>query len=457
MCDRTRRFLMQSGSFSQRAYGALLVVFGLIAIVTPFRAGGWAIAILGLLLLLAGVVEVIQGLRTPVPSSTWATYLTGVLMILGGLLLFARPVLVIGGLLALIALLMAADGVTKIVSACKDQRGQARWWTMFNGIVNLLLALLMWRQGAATGAVVLGVGLGLYLMSTGWTALFAPAKGVEDVHVAQGTNEHPDARLGLPPHAEFGRLRVAAVERERAARPIDAFWIMVLILVFFAIHAGRLQADWTWLGVISPLVAVLGDVLSAVLVAVLLLPLWLTLRRLTRPIERRAWERRFSDQTTAQALGLGEHAVHWWLDRRLRWGVRLRRMRGSLRTAVAQWLRTGLPIVAVVVAINPIWGFSWYFNTENWASAFWERVTEARTDIWREAMIAAVERAVLPTGVPRRRCLKCGLTASATPRTLAFSSSAIPAKAIRRRRPCATAIWTLAGARTCSSSSCRRT
>ena len=36
-----------------------------------------------------------------------------------------------------------------------------------------------------------------------------------------------------------------------------------MILVFFAIHAGRLQADWTWLGLISPLVAVVGDVLSA--------------------------------------------------------------------------------------------------------------------------------------------------------------------------------------------------
>ena len=100
-------------------------------------------------------------------------------------------------------------------------------------------------------------------------------------------------------------------------------------------------------------------------------------------------------------MGLGEHVVNWWLDSRLRWGVRLRLARGSLRTAVSQWLRTGLPIVAVVVAINPIWGFSWYFNTENWASAFWEKVTEARTDIWREAMIAAVEREVLPTGVAK--------------------------------------------------------
>ena len=124
--------------------------------------------------------------------------------------------------------------------------------------------------------------------------------------------------------------------------PIDTFWIIVMILVFFAIHAGRLQADWTWLGLISPLVAVIGDVLSALLVAVLLLPLWLSLRRLTRPIERRAWERRLSDQTEATHSGLGERVVNWWLDGRLRWGVRLRLTRGSLRAAVSQWLRTGL-------------------------------------------------------------------------------------------------------------------
>lgn len=69
---------------------------------------------------------------TQSPSSTSTTYLTGVLMPLGGLLLFGRPVMVIGGLLALLALIMAADGVTKIVSALRDKLGPARWWTIFN-------------------------------------------------------------------------------------------------------------------------------------------------------------------------------------------------------------------------------------------------------------------------------------------------------------------------------------
>ena len=57
MHDSRRRFLTQSGSFSQRAYGALLLVFGLIAIIAPFSAGGWAISILGLIVLVAGAAR----------------------------------------------------------------------------------------------------------------------------------------------------------------------------------------------------------------------------------------------------------------------------------------------------------------------------------------------------------------------------------------------------------------
>jgi uncharacterized membrane protein HdeD (DUF308 family) len=387
---------------SRRLYGALLVALGLVAIVSPLGAGRWVIAVLGLVAMVAGAVATARSLSTPSGTTTWTTYLTGVLLMLGGLLLFARPFLVIGGLMAAVAVLLGADGVSRIVGAVRDRRGRARWWTGVSGAINVGLALLLWRQGTSTAAVVLAVGVGAYILSTGWTALLAPDEGVEDLEAARASNEHPDERLGLPAHAEFGRLRAAAIEREHTALPLDAFWIVTLVLVFFAIHAGRLQGGRTWLGLISPLVAVGGDVLSALLLAVLLLPVWLGWRRLTRPIERRAWRHRLSGNLPeAGVLGFGERALDWWLDGRLRWGVRLRLARGSLRTALQQWLRAGLPVVAVVVAINPIWGFSWYFNTENWASAFWERVAETRTDVWRQAMIAAVERAVVPAGVPR--------------------------------------------------------
>lgn len=390
-----------TASLSQRAYGALLLALGLVAIVAPLGAGRWATSILGVVAMVAGSASLVRSLRTRSGAATWTTYLTGVLLILGGVVLFARPVLVVSGLLTLVALLVGADGITRVLGAIKDQTGRARVWTGLNGVVNLGIALLLWRGNPSTSGAILGLGLGAYMVSIGWTALLTPGEGAEDVDLAEATNEHPDRRLGLPAHPEFGRLRAAAIEQERIAIPVNSFWIVTLIVVFFAIHAGRLQSSWTWLGLISPLVAVVGDLFSALLAAVLLLPVWLGWRRLTRPIERRAWERRLSGHAEGDTLGLAERAVNRWIEGRLRWGVRLRLARGSLRASLQQWMRAGLPIVALVVAINPIWGFSWYFNTENWASGFWEKVTEERTDEWRQGMIAAVERTVVPTGVAR--------------------------------------------------------
>jgi hypothetical protein len=43
-------------------------------------------------------------------------------------------------------------------------------------------------------------------------------------------------------------------------------------------------------------------------------------------------------------------------------------------------------------AFNPIWGFSWYFNTESWATGIYQKMTELRVDPWRIAMIDAVAR-----------------------------------------------------------------
>ena len=49
-----------------------------------------------------------------------------------------------------------------------------------------------------------------------------------------------------------------------------------------------------------------------------------------------------------------------------------------------------MPVTAFFVAFNPIWGFSWYFNTESWATGVYQKVTELRVDPWRVTMIDAV-------------------------------------------------------------------
>ena len=76
----------------------------------------------------------------------------------------------------------------------------------------------------------------------------------------------------------------------------------------------------------------------------------------------------------------------------------------TLPGALRQMIRAGLPITAVLIAVHPIWGFSWYFNSENWATAAWQKIAETRVDTWRAAMIDAIvaaggESDVAATGV----------------------------------------------------------
>ena len=79
-----------------------------------------------------------------------------------------------------------------------------------------------------------------------------------------------------------------------------------------------------------------------------------------------------------------------WLRRRLRYAVRMRAARYSFRAALNQALQIGLPLAAVIAATAPVWGMSWYFDTENWAAGMWNSWAESRTDTWREAMVRAV-------------------------------------------------------------------
>ena len=81
--------------------------------------------------------------------------------------------------------------------------------------------------------------------------------------------------------------------------------------------------------------------------------------------------------------------------------IRMRELRYSVPAALNRGLQRGLPIAAIIAATAPVWGMSWYFDTENWAAGMWNSWAESRTDTWREAMVRAV---LAPEGgAPGRR------------------------------------------------------
>src|SRR5207249_11842432 len=112
---------------------------------------------------------------------------------------------------------------------------------------------------------------------------------------------------------------------------------------------------------------------------------------LTRPVERRGWQHLLARLDQGRGPGLTGRLCRGWLVRRLRFSWRMANMRHSPRIALRWGLQVGFPVTAILIAVNPIWGFSWFFNSESWATEVWDRWAAARTDTWREQMVLAVE------------------------------------------------------------------
>jgi hypothetical protein len=247
--------------------------------------------------------------------------------------------------------------------------------------VAVVLLILLARGWLSTWVVAIAGALRIFGIT--WNIIVAPVYSTADAE------ETIVAELGLAdqPRAAAMAAEVEAAEQTRAA--IDRGWTLSFIVTLFAIHIGRMSTDLTLLGMLSPAVAVAGDMLVAVLITLLIInPAHLLWRGPTRWIERRVW-RWYLDRSDSRGTWV-DRAAGAWLRWRLTMAIRLRELRYSVPAALNQGLQSGLPFAAILAATVPVWGMSWYFDTENWAAGMWNSWAESRTDTWREAMVRAV-------------------------------------------------------------------
>jgi hypothetical protein len=384
----------RSGALKQRLTGAVAMATGVVALSAPLAVGRWSLAILGIPLLALSVAEAYAAFRSPhwnEPSS----YLTSLFAMLAGSILLLSSALVLSSLLILVIGILLLNGFSKILVGWREP-ASTRLPGILNGLIDLGCAALLWYLSRLIGpGRAIGIIIGAHIAAAGWRMLMAPAVAEAQEATVGAPAAHPDAALRLPPNDTFARLRTEAASASRTVRAADLVWMATLGGVFLAIHAGRMPIADSILGVVSPLVATAGDLLMTLVFAMLLiLPARLLWRRLTRPLERLAWSLHLAGKQGAAPMN---RAAGWligrWIEARFAFTIYLRGGRLSLAAALILLLRLGMPVTAFFVAFNPIWGFTWYFNTESWATGIYQKMTQLRVDPWRAHMIDAVRRA----------------------------------------------------------------
>jgi len=154
------------------AQGILLMVFGLLAVAMPNIATLAVEIFVGWLFFIAGIFRAVSVWHArQMPGFGWSM-LSALLAVLLGLILIARP---LAGVLTLTMVLIAffvLEGITAIVVAVQHREHLRSWgWVLFSGIVDLLLAYLIWAGWPNSTDWAIGLLVGINMVFLGLSLL----------------------------------------------------------------------------------------------------------------------------------------------------------------------------------------------------------------------------------------------------------------------------------------------
>ena len=150
------------------AEGIVMLVLGLLAIAVP-EVASLAIAILiGWLFFIGGIFRTMSVLRhRQMPGFFWSL-LTAVLAIVLGLVLLLRPIAGVLTLTLALVVFFVVEGVAAILLAIEHRRHLASWgWVLVSGLVDLLLALLIWDGWPSSAGWAIGLLVGINMVFVG--------------------------------------------------------------------------------------------------------------------------------------------------------------------------------------------------------------------------------------------------------------------------------------------------
>lgn len=339
---------------------------------------------LGGLMIWAAAIEIFHGFRRASADRRILAWKSAALSMLIGIFLVNAPLLLGPALAIIIAISFGADAAMYIRHALKetDRKNQIRdWMAVAGNLAVLALLVFLQRRGVY---IALSIAIGLRIFGIAYNILTSATGQLEavseDLMESMQLNDNPEL------------VAIAQqIEKDEAVRaPIDRYWIMTFIAVLFFIHLGRIGFDRSFLGILSPVVAVIGDMVIALAITYCIKsPFLFAFRRLSHPLERAGWKwvqkvppdhrKKFSARGVIQSI----------LAHRMTARIRLRKASYSFPVAIRTGLKSGLPWAALLAAIMPVLGMSWYFDTENWASGVWDSWAAERTDLWWENMAVA--------------------------------------------------------------------
>jgi uncharacterized membrane protein HdeD (DUF308 family) len=149
----------------------LMIVAGFLAIAMPPAAGLAVNIIVAWLLVFSGAAHLVFAWHTRTVGGLVWELLLGVLYLLVGAYLLSHPVAGLASLTLALAIYLFAEGILELVLSFRLRPMPGSRWLLFDGVVTLILAIMIWRTWPSSTEWVIGTLVGISMLFSGISRL----------------------------------------------------------------------------------------------------------------------------------------------------------------------------------------------------------------------------------------------------------------------------------------------
>jgi uncharacterized membrane protein HdeD (DUF308 family) len=164
--------------------GLVSIVIGFLALSATFIATMASVLVFGVLLLIAGVSEVVHALMVRKLGGFAIHLLSAAVYLIAGVFIIEDPVRAAAVITLFLAAAFFVGGLLRIILAVVE-RFPSWPWVVLHGVVDLVLGVLIWREWPESSLVVIGLFVGIDLVFNGWSWVILA------LTVRSLTNPHP--------------------------------------------------------------------------------------------------------------------------------------------------------------------------------------------------------------------------------------------------------------------------
>jgi uncharacterized membrane protein HdeD (DUF308 family) len=152
-------------------WAIVMIVLGFAAVLLPFAAGIGVSIVVSWIIAFGGIAYLVYAFAARGTGAFFWRTLIGAIYLIGGGYLAFHPGVALESLTLAVAVIFFLEGIMEILAFSQVRAVSGSGWILFDAVVTLLLAFLIWRSWPFSSVWAIGTLVGANLIFRGFTWL----------------------------------------------------------------------------------------------------------------------------------------------------------------------------------------------------------------------------------------------------------------------------------------------